>query len=60
MLFRSSNLGDVDPKAYVAASARATFEEALGEPVQGELDLYAMREKASIRKTLGLLRARLN
>jgi uncharacterized glyoxalase superfamily metalloenzyme YdcJ len=53
-----SNLGGAGAAGYAAGSARESFEQALGCPVQDEMALYAQEEAASLRAAraeLGLL-----
>jgi uncharacterized glyoxalase superfamily metalloenzyme YdcJ len=47
-----SNLGDDVQRDYGARANRALFEEALGQPILDECDLYARAERASIEAAL--------
>lgn len=50
-----SNLGGDAQRNYAGGGDRAAFEEALGQPVLDELDLYARAEKASLKAALDAL-----
>ena len=51
-IFRSNLGGDAQQHHYGERANRALFEEALGQPVLDEFDLYARAEKASLDAAL--------